>query len=286
VFVTVVEAGSFAGAARRLGRATSVISYTVTNLEAQLGLSLFDRDGTRRPLLTEAGQMVLLEARSVASGVDGLKAKVQGLLQGLEAEVRLAIDAMFPERWLAGALREFRQTFPEVRLRLQTEALEDVPRSVMDGSSTIGVRGPPGAEVQGLERIAIGSVPLTPVAAPTHALACRQNPAHRRARDHLQIILSSRSALAPGESLSGADGRTWRVGELATQQMLLREGVGWGLLPLPSVAADLAAGRLVGLRLPEVAEHHYPFFAIHRTDTPPGPAASRLLDCLADESHR
>jgi DNA-binding transcriptional LysR family regulator len=49
VFLTVVEVGSFAGAARMLGRATSVISYSIANLEAQLGVSLFDRDSTRKP---------------------------------------------------------------------------------------------------------------------------------------------------------------------------------------------------------------------------------------------
>jgi DNA-binding transcriptional LysR family regulator len=36
-FLTVVDVGSFAGAARRLGRATSVISYSIANLEVQLG---------------------------------------------------------------------------------------------------------------------------------------------------------------------------------------------------------------------------------------------------------
>ena len=58
VFLAIVEAGSFAGAARRLGRATSVVSYTIANLEAQLGLELFDRDTTRKPTLTEAGVAV------------------------------------------------------------------------------------------------------------------------------------------------------------------------------------------------------------------------------------
>ena len=56
VFLTVVEMGSFAGAARKLGRATSVISYSIGNLEAQLGISLFDRDTTRKPQLTDAGR--------------------------------------------------------------------------------------------------------------------------------------------------------------------------------------------------------------------------------------
>jgi DNA-binding transcriptional LysR family regulator len=59
VFLSVVEAGSFAAAGRRLGRATSAISYTVANLESQLGVALFDREQTRKPTLTEAGGAVL-----------------------------------------------------------------------------------------------------------------------------------------------------------------------------------------------------------------------------------
>jgi len=62
VFLTVVDVGSFAGAARELGRATSVVSYTIANLEAQLGVALFDRDTSRKPQLTDAGRTVLSEA--------------------------------------------------------------------------------------------------------------------------------------------------------------------------------------------------------------------------------
>src|SRR5215472_13968018 len=94
VFLTVVDVGSFAGAARRLGRATSVISYSIANLEAQLGISLFDRQSTRKPQLTEAGRTVLSEARTVTNGINGLRSKVRGLLQGLEAEIRLVLDVM------------------------------------------------------------------------------------------------------------------------------------------------------------------------------------------------
>src|SRR5262245_36102169 len=96
IFLTVVHEGSFAGAARRLGRATSVVSYAIANLEAQLGVSLFDGGPTRRPQLTEAGRAVLAEARAVCDGVHGLRAKVMGLRNKLEAEVHVVLDAMLP----------------------------------------------------------------------------------------------------------------------------------------------------------------------------------------------
>jgi DNA-binding transcriptional LysR family regulator len=114
VFLTVVDVGSFAGAARRLRRATSVISYSVANLEAQLGVSLFDREATRKPKLTEAGRTVLAEARSISNGIDGLRAKVKGLLQGLEAEIHLVLDVMLPAERVVDALKAFRAELPTV----------------------------------------------------------------------------------------------------------------------------------------------------------------------------
>jgi len=88
VFLAVVETGSFAAAGRHLGRATSAISYAIGNLEFQLGVSLFDRELTRKPQLTKAGRAVLSEARTISNGINGLRAKVSGLLQGLETARR------------------------------------------------------------------------------------------------------------------------------------------------------------------------------------------------------
>src|SRR5471030_1806049 len=84
VFLTVVEVGSFAGAARKLGRATSAISYTIANLEQQLGVKLFDREQTRTPVLTEAGDAILVRAKAVSTSVDDLRAMVKSLNEGLE----------------------------------------------------------------------------------------------------------------------------------------------------------------------------------------------------------
>src|SRR5687767_4815075 len=71
IFLAVAEEGSFNRAGRKLGRALSVISYGVSTLEAQLGVSLFRREGSRRPQLTDAGRALLVDAKSVIDEVDG-----------------------------------------------------------------------------------------------------------------------------------------------------------------------------------------------------------------------
>src|SRR5262245_47386240 len=118
IFLTVAEEGSFNRAAGRLGRAISVVSYAIANLEAQLGVTLFAREGSRRPQLTEAGKALLAEARAVADDVDALVAKVRSLHQGLESELSLVVDVMVPGDRLAQILREFQRMFPTVTLRL------------------------------------------------------------------------------------------------------------------------------------------------------------------------
>ena len=63
VFLAIVETGSFAAAARKLGRATSVVSYAIANLESQLGVTLFTRAGASQPRLTDAGRAILADGR-------------------------------------------------------------------------------------------------------------------------------------------------------------------------------------------------------------------------------
>jgi DNA-binding transcriptional LysR family regulator len=277
VFLAVVETGSFAAAGRKLNRAVSVISYGIGNLEAQLGLSLFDREGTRKPQLTVAGRAVLAEARSVAQGIDGLRAKVKGLLDGLEAEVGLAVDVMLPSARLGPVLRAFADEFPTVALRLHVEALGGVNALVLDRQAVIGIGGPLASEMEGIDNVGVGSVAMVPVAAPDHPLANIHPLPSGAGRDHVQLVLTDRSPLTEGRDFSVMSPRTWRLADLGAKHQLLREGIGWGNMPLPMIEGDLVAGTLVRLAMPDQPGLSYPLAGIWRRDTPPGPAASWLL---------
>lgn len=284
VFLTVVEVGSFAGAARKLHRATSVVSYSIANLEMQLGVSLFDRKTTRKPQLTDAGRTVLAEARTIYNGIDGLRAKVRGLLHGLEAEVHLVLDVMLPSERIVDALKTFREAFPTVSLHLHMEALGAVTKRVLDRSATLGVSGPLATSIDGVERIGVGKVALIPVAAPTHPLATDGPHLPGAGRDHVQLVLSDRSTLTADQEFAVVGTRTWRLADLGAKHMLLREGIGWGNMPEPMVRDDMAVNRLVQLDLPDCAGGDYLFDVIYRTDKPPGPAARWLIERFRDQA--
>ncbi len=278
IFLTIVDTGSFAAAGRRLNRAVSVISYGIANLEAQLGLMLFEREGTRKPVLTVAGRALLAEARSISHGMDGRRAKVKGLLDGLEAEVDLAVDVMLPSERLGKVLRAFAAEFPTVQLRLHVEALGAITAMVLDRQAVVGISGPLAAGVEGVECVAAGSVPMVPVAAPDHPLGRIERIPPGAGREYTQLVLTDRSRFTEGQDYSVMSPKTWRLADLGAKHALLREGIGWGNMPLPMIEPDLIDGSLTRLAMPDHTGGMYRFAGVWRRDTPPGPAASWLLD--------
>jgi DNA-binding transcriptional LysR family regulator len=281
VLLAVAEAGSFTAAAKRLGRATSAISYAIDTLEAQLGLSLFDRGTTRKPRLTRQGEAVVSEARAVAHSIDTLRARVRGFLDELEPEVSLAVDSMLPGDRLTTLLREFNARFQTVPVRLLVHPLGGVERALREGHARIGVGSVLHMDMTGFRRIDIEAVEIIAVAAPGHPLAKASAAAPLQARDFVQLVLSEQPAVAESRDFGVLSLNTWRIGDQAARHKLLLAGLGWGGMPEPMVRADIASGRLVRLRLPDWRGGNYTLHAIHKTDTPPGPAGRWLIERLA-----
>ena len=280
IFLAVVDEGSFNAAAKRLNRAISAISYGIAGLEAQIGQSVFAREGSSRPVLTPAGQAILAQARTIRDDMDALVAKARSFSEGLESRVTLVIDVMYPSAALARVLREFYEAFPTVDLILRVEALGAVRALIDTGEADIGVSGPLLSQIGSTDQRVIGEVELVQVAAPSHPLARRDKTQPGDARNHIQIVLTDRSRLTEGLDFSVLATRTWRLADLGAKHALLLEGIGWGSMPRQMVAEDLARGRLVELEVPEIGRIAYPLTAIWRRDRLPGPAREWLLDAL------
>src|ERR1700737_3948171 len=279
VLLTVVEEGSFSAAAKRLRRATSAISYAIDTLEAQLGLPLFDRGTTRKPKLTQQGEAIVSEAKAVAHSVETLRARVRGFLDELEPEVSLVVDSMLPGDRLTALLREFHGQFPSVPVPLLVQTLGGVERVVRNGHARIGVGSQLHMDMTGFHRIDIKGVRVIPVAAPNHPLAKANEVAPPQARDFVQLVLAERPA-AESRDFGVVSLNTWRIGDQAERHKLLLAGLGWGGMPEPVVRADIESGRLVRLNLPDWRGAEHIMQAIHKIDTPPGPAGRWLIERL------
>src|ERR1700678_3941034 len=138
-FIAAADEGSFSGAGQRLGRAQSVVSQTLANLEGLLGVKLFDRSG-RFPVLTDQGRALLAVARAVEGNVDNFKARAKSLAGGLEAELSVAVDIMFPVETFIAAVAAFQKQFPATLLKFDLES-SAVVAPVLDGRCAVGVVG-------------------------------------------------------------------------------------------------------------------------------------------------
>jgi DNA-binding transcriptional LysR family regulator len=281
-FIAAVDEGSFSAGARKLHRAQSAVSELVSNLEAQLGVVLFDRS-ERYPKLTSAGVQLLADARSVVANVDLLKARAKGISAGLESELSVVVDVLFPIEAIAESAREFRDRFPRTPLRLYVEALGGAYQPVLDGRCGLGIVGnlpiAPGSVT--LERLQ--GLHFIMVAAREHPLALVGGviPKTELAK-HVQLVLTDRSELTAGREFGVFSPLTWRLGDLFAKHAFLLKGLGWGGMPLHAVKQDLLEGRLVRLSIEDMAEESLilPMSAVYLTAKPPGPAGRWLIERL------
>jgi DNA-binding transcriptional LysR family regulator len=168
-------------------------------------------------------------------------------------------------------------------LRLLVETLGGVEHAVREGHAIIGVGSQLHMNMTGFRRVDIEAVRLIPVAAPGHPLARAGGAAAREASDYVQLILSERPA-ADGRDFGVVSLNSWRIGDLAAKHALLLAGLGWGGMPEPVVRADIEAGRLAQLDLRNWRGGEYTLQAIHKVDTPPGPAGRWLIERLVNMS--
>jgi DNA-binding transcriptional LysR family regulator len=279
-FIASADEGSFSAAARKLHRAQSVVSELVSSLEGQIGVTLFDRSG-RYPALTPEGAILLADARSISSGLDFMKARAKGMAAGLEPELSVVVDVLFPLAAITEAAKEFREKFSGTPLRLYVEALGAAYQPVLDGITGFGIVGSLPLLPAELASERLMGVAMVMVAAGDHPLARYRGviPKAELAK-HVQLVLTDRSSLSKGREFGVMSPSTWRLGDLFAKHAFLLNGLGWGGMPMHAVKDDLAAGRLVELQIEDVPPGGLilPMAAVYRTAAPPGPAGRWLIE--------
>jgi DNA-binding transcriptional LysR family regulator len=281
-FIAAADEGSFSAAGRKLRRAQSVVSHTLANLELQVGFALFDRSG-RYPQLTEAGRALLEDARAAANSMDAFKARARMLAGGLEPELAVAVDVMFPIATLTAAVTAFHQQFPATPLRLYVEAMGAVVQPLLDGRCGIAVIGSLPDIPADCASDYLAAVPSVIVAAPDHPLAQAKRALTRaETGKHVQLVLTDRSTLTAGREFGVLSQQIWRLADLGAKHAFLRAGLGWGSMPLHMVEQDLADGALVrlSLRAHPLLGTAFSMHAIWLKEQPPGPAGRWFVDRL------
>lgn len=138
IFATVVEQGSFRGAARHLGLAPSRISQTVSNLEKDLGVTLLYRS-TRQLSLSNEGRILFAKVTEMLEAAENGLDAISPLSEEPAGELRVTAPAFLTQTEFMDALAGFAHAFPHVLLKLTfTDRVSNMIKDGFDVSIRAG----------------------------------------------------------------------------------------------------------------------------------------------------
>jgi DNA-binding transcriptional LysR family regulator len=290
---TIARSGSFAAAAREMGRVPSALTYSVRQLEDALDVLLFDRS-SRQAQLTPAGTELLIEGRRLLQEVDAVANRVRRVASGWETQLSVGLDDIVSTTTVFELVEAFcgvcvpgvaGSAGPGTRLRLRTDVLAGTWEALVSGQVdlTIGVAGEL-ANPGGIEVRPLGELGFVFCFAPHHALASGSGPvdAEELLRHRAVAVADTAQRLTPltVNLLPGQDVLT--VPSMRMKLEALLRGLGCGYLPTPLARPQLEAGRLVSRAAPRGDQAVRLFYA-WRTERGPhglGKALQWWLDQL------
>ena len=266
----IARTGSFAGAAREMGKVPSALTYSVRQLEEALDVLLFDRS-SRQAQLTAAGAELLSEGRRLLQEMDAVANRVRRVASGWETELSISVDDLISSTTVFELVEAFSGVCADgggtglgTRLRLRTNVLAGTWEALVSGQAdlAIGVAGD-FANPGGIELKTLGEVSFVFCVAPHHPLARAAEPLtpdglvqHRAVAvaDTAQRLSPVTVNLLPGQDVLTVPSMRMKL------EALIR-GLGCGYLPEPLARPHIEAGRLVTRLTPRRDEPVRLFYA-------------------------
>lgn len=283
LFLAVIDHGSFSAAARALGRVPSAVSMAVAQLEAELGLDLFER-GSRHALPTATARALEAKARQVAGQLRRLQAHALSLHQGLEQRLTLVIAPELLSAAWSDPLARLADEFPSLEVEVLSAPQADARRMLHAGSAQLALlyERPQVDEHESFQEL--GSEVLVSVISPRHPLARERN-GHFRLEDLVdirQIAIVSREAHEEDMRVL-VSRKLWRTDSHLATLGMVQAGLGWAFLPKRLVAPLLDDGALIGIDFASMSNQLRLWVdVVWLNDRPLGLGAKRLIALMKD----
>ena len=276
-FLAVVDAGGYARAAEKLHKSQSAVTYAVQKLESLLGVRAFEIQG-RRAVLTPTGRLLHQRAKTLLEEAESVEHAARSVSAGWEAEIRLAVEIVFPTYLLLATLDAFGRDAPHTHIELFETVLGGTPEMLLQGKVDLAVSPtvPPGFQAESLMRLK-----FVPVANPSHALHALGRPlALRDLRAHRQIVVRDTGSNRRATALRLEAKQRWTVGHMATSMLAVRDGYGFAWYPEDKIRLELAEGTMKVLPMAESADRYAELYLVFADRESAGPGTLRLAELL------
>ncbi|TQI81535.1 DNA-binding transcriptional LysR family regulator [Serratia fonticola] len=277
-FVEAAALGSFSAAARKLRKSQSTVSTAIANLEADLGLVLFDRQ-SRQPVLTVAGRKVLGHVQEILAASERLDELSIRLGDNIEPRLTIIFSDTYQPSHHDNLLKHFERRYQDIELECLIAEDGDVLDLLQTGRAHLGMLAvqpeyPPDIAVARLpEQTEMGLFvandhPLTQIPALTQS----------HLASNRQLYLNTYTA----SNQARPQGRVWSAPSYLMLLEMTEQGAGWAILP-HWLVKQYGHQRLTELKIrgwPKLISVD----AVWSKLTPPGPAGFWLLDRLLESA--
>lgn len=286
-FVAVADLGSFRAAADALHLSQPALSRRVDKLEQALGFRLLERT-TRKVELNAMGRSFVPKARHVLAELESALLGMTDLSDRLHGQVTVACVPSAVTNFLAGAVREFHQQFPRIRIRLIDETAAEILLAVARAEADFGVSYW-GTQEPDLEFQPLVEESFVLACLPGHPLAARASVGWAELAQYECVTLApgTGNRVLMEQALAGVSPRpgwTCEVRHVPALVSLIEAGVGVGAVPHLALRSGQQA-TLVSVPLVE-PEIKRTIGAIRRRGYPLMPAAQAFHDLLVAAQRR
>ena len=172
-FVTVASELHFARAAQRLFISQPALSQQIRSLEAELGLTLLERN-RRGVRLTPEGAAFLVEARAVVQQADHAVAVARALAEGATGHLRLSYVVTVPGGLAERVVREYQRRYPGVGITAASGTTAQNVERLRGGEIDVAYVHTPFEDAGGLAWVEIAAQPLVVALPSAHPLSRRR----------------------------------------------------------------------------------------------------------------
>ena len=274
--VSVVDSGGYARAGEALHKSQSTLTYAIQRLEELLGVKVFEIRG-RKAALTAAGEVLYRRGKTLLDEAGRLEHAAGELAKGWEAEIRLAVEILFPTWLLVECLGAFSAEHPNTRIELYETVLGGTDEALAARRVDFAITS---HLVQGFLGDELMQIRAVLVAAPTHPLHQLGRPATLEdLRQHRHILIRD-SGMQRTRSAGFLNEQRWTVSHKATSLHAVLLGHGYAWFPEDVIQGELQRGALVPVSLREGGERSGNLYLIFGDRDAAGPGTLRLADII------
>src|SRR5262245_3524243 len=274
--VSVVESGGYAKAGEALHKSQSTLTYAIQRMEELLGVKVFEIRG-RKAVLTAAGEVLYRRGKTLLDEAGRLEHVAGELAQGWEAEIRLAVEIIFPTWLLVQCLGAFSAERPNTRIELFETVLGGTDEALATRSVDFAISP---RLTPGFLGDLLMEVRAICVAAPSHPLHLLGRPATLDdLRRHRHLLIRD-SGMQRKRSAAFVNDQRWMVSHNANSLHAVTLGYGYAWFPDEAIRGELERGALKPVPLREGAERTGSLYLIFADRDAAGPGVLRLAEII------